>query len=430
MEYDNKQVIVKLKDGTEVEGIAIPKTEYSKDDILIVKRRDGYNVGVSKQRIKSIKVVGDVGARAGRAAKADPKQFKGGPGVGLLATGGTIASRVDYVTGGVRASMSAEEILSAVPEAGDFATIDFKTLFNKLSEDMTPQDWVRIAKATAALLKKNEGVVVLHGTDTLHYTAAALSFMIDSGKPVVLTGAQRSSDRPSSDAFENILASLRTAQSRIGETVVCFHSGTSDGSFDVMRATRVRKMHTSARPAFKSINTPVLATIDTAGRLKKLADFAERNNRKKTTVDAKLEDKVALVKVFPGSDPAVLEWYAGQGYKGVVLEGTGLGHVPVNPSNGRGWIPAIRKVMEEEKLAVVMTSQAIYGRTHPYVYTNLRALSKEGVIFAGDILPETALVKLMWVLGHTNKTEEVAKLMRTDLRGELTPRTLQVNPEP
>ncbi|MBR9682001.1 MAG: Glu-tRNA(Gln) amidotransferase subunit GatD [Candidatus Altiarchaeota archaeon] len=426
MKYDNKQVLVTLKDGTIFEGIAIPTTESSSDGIIIVKRKDGYNVGIDKSKIKSVKVMGTVKTKVGKAQKSTLK-FKGGPKVGLLATGGTIASRVDYTTGGVTASMSAEEILSAVPEVRNFATLDFKNLFNKLSEDMTPKDWVAMAKATVKLLEKNEGVVIFHGTDTLHYTAAALSFAIDSGKPIVITGAQRSSDRPSSDAFENIMASLRAAQSKVGETMVCFHSATGDGTYDLMRGTRVRKMHTSGRAAFKSINTPVLATITTKGELKPVSKFAKRDNKKATTLDARFEDKVALVKVFPGSDPAILEWYAKERYKGVVLEGTGLGHVPVSPSNEKSWIPIIKKVGKE--MAIVMTSQTIYGRTHPHVYTNLRTLSREGVIFVGDMLPETALVKLMWVLGHTNKPTEVTKLMQTNLKGEINSRTIDVDPK-
>ncbi|HDR53202.1 MAG TPA: Glu-tRNA(Gln) amidotransferase subunit GatD [archaeon] len=433
MVYDNQQVEIRMKDGRRLEGVALPSTDFSDKSILIVKLKNGYNVGLSRkdilrvERRGRVEGIGRMGG-VGNMLKGKPSTgTRDVPPVGVLGTGGTVASRVDYVTGGVRASMTAEEILAFVPEVAEFADIKFVNLFSKLSEDMCPQDWPEIVRATARLLRQTEGVVVLHGTDTLHYTAAALAFMLTTSKPVVLTGAQRSSDRPSTDAFLNIQCGLRTALSDLGEPVVCFHSSTSDGTCDLMRATRTRKMHTSARAAFRSINTPVLARMDRGGKLEKLADYLLRSKGPaKVKVDVRLEPEVALVKVHPGADPRILKWYAQRGYKGVVLEGTGLGHVPVSPSNGRSWMPVIQKLAGE--MAVVMTSQTIYGRTHPFVYTNLRELSQAGVIFAGDTLPETAMVKLMWVLGHTQKLEKVARQMQTNIKGELNPRTLEISP--
>lgn len=416
---DVKRARVEMEDGREFEGFIIPETEASADDILLLKLDNGYNVGLSKKKIKKKEII------EGEAPiqKVPRAQVKGrGPTVSVVGTGGTIASRVDYFTGGVKASMDTDEILAAVPEAAQHAQLRFTNLFNKLSEDMVPQNWADIAAEVHSQLSDSEGVVVLHGTDTMHYTASALSFMLETPKPVVLTGAQRSSDRPSTDAFQNILCSLHTAQANLGEVVVCFHAGTSDDYNHVLRGNRSRKMHTSARSAFKSINCPPLARVWPGGKWEDLAGHSARGEGEAELQNA-FEPKVALVKVFPGSDPSVLDYYASEGYKGIVLEGTGLGHVPVDPDNGRGWLPTIRELRDD--LAIVVTSQALYGRTHRHVYTNLRKLSRLGAVFVGDMLPETAYTKLVWALGNFDMAK-VPDIMKKNLHGELSPRTLQI----
>jgi glutamyl-tRNA(Gln) amidotransferase subunit D len=330
---------------------------------------------------------------------------------------------VDYLTGGVKASMTAGEIFGAVPEAAGLADLKFTNLMNKLSEDMVPKNWAAIAAGVHKLLRNSEGVVVLHGTDTMHYTASALSFMLDTPKPVVLTGAQRSSDRPSSDAYMNVLCSINTAKSDVGEVVVCFHASTSDDFCHVIRGNRAFKGHSSARWAFRSINVPPLARVWPDGKFEKLSDYTERKKGKGKLLN-KVEPRVALVKVFPGASPDVLNHYASKGYKGIVIEGTGLGHVPVNPDGGRGWIPTIKELRDD--MLFVVTSQTLWGRTHKHVYTNLRKLSRLGVLFVGDMIPETAYTKLVWALGNFSR-ETAGKIMKKNVRGELSARTTLVN---
>ncbi|MBR9689454.1 MAG: Glu-tRNA(Gln) amidotransferase subunit GatD [Candidatus Altiarchaeota archaeon] len=416
---ETRRIRVLMKDGRRFEGLVLPKTDYSSDDILIIKLNNGYNIGITEKNI----VKKDYLKETTSMKKIKALHIKGkGPLISVIGTGGTISSRVDYVTGGVKASMSADEIIASVPEVANYAQIEFVEVMRKLSEDMTPKNWSEIAQSIYHALKKSEGAVVFHGTDTMHYTASAISFMIDTIKPIVFTGAQRSSDRPSTDAFVNALCSVHAAKSNIAESVICFHSETSDSINHIIRGNRARKIHTSARPAFKSINYPPLAKVWPDGKFEKTADYIERGDGK-PRLRNKVEPKVALIKIFPGADPSILNWYASKGYKGIVLEGTGLGHVPVNPDNKKGWIPVIKEL--KDRIIFVATSQAINGRTHKNVYTNLRELSRLGVSFVGDMLPETAYTKLSWALGNFPKTE-VKKTMETNLKGEMSERTLRI----
>lgn len=417
-----KKVRVTMKDGRVFAGFVLPKTDFSHDDVILLKLENGYNVGLASKDIRKREFLKGKAPIMG----VPRTELKGrGPLVSVLGTGGTIASRVDYLTGGVKASMTAAEIFGAMPEAAEHAQLRFTNLMSKLSEDMVPKNWAAIAAETHKLLKNSEGVVVLHGTDTMHYTASAVSFMLDTPKPVVFTGAQRSSDRPSSDAYGNVLASIQAAKSDIGEVVVCLHASMSDSYNYVIRGNRALKAHSSARWAFKSVNYPPLAKVWPDGKLEKVGEYFPRR-KGGSKLENKFEPRVALVKVFPGASPDVLRHYASLGYKGIVLEGTGLGHVPVNPDNNRSWIPVIKEL--EDDMVFVVTSQTCSGRTHKNVYTNLRKLSRLGVLFGGDMLPETAYTKLVWALGNFSKNT-TRKIMETNVRGELNARTTLANYE-
>ncbi len=411
-----RRLRVTLKDGRVFEGYALPRTEFSSEDILVLKLGSGYNVGLSRKDIAKQEVLGEHSPSPPKPLPAGGR----GPPVTLIGTGGTISSRVDYVTGGVEASMSAGEIVALVPEVAEEAELKFVDAMRKLSEDMVPSNWSKIAREAYRALKNSEGVVILHGTDTMHYSASAISFMIDTTKPIVFTGAQRSSDRPSTDATLNILASVRAAKGPVAESTICFHEGMGDSSAILIRGNRARKMHTSARAAFHSINYPPLARLGADGSVEELAEFFPRRDGE-PELRAKVENRVAIVRTFPGSDPDVLRYYRDRGYRGVVIEGTGLGHVPVSPDGGKGWLPVVEEVLDD--MVVAVTSQAIYGRTHRYVYTNLRKLSRLGVLMVEDMLTETAFTKLCWLLANFPR-EEVEKLMAQNLRGELSSRTL------
>jgi len=322
---------------------------------------------------------------------------------------------------------SPEEILSTTPELGNI--IDLKNThrpFTVASEDLTFREWQKMAKLIAKELNSgNRGVVVTHGTDTLHYSAAAVSFMLRGlSKPVAFVGAQRSPDRGSFDGSMNLIcASHFTGYSDIGEVCLVMHGTSNDNFCLINRGTRVRKLHTSRRDAFQPVNEKPLARIWKNGRIEKTGVEYTKFEDKKVVPDVKWEPKVALIKAFPNSDPAIIDWYASKRYKGLVIEGFGLGHVPTSTlRRGDSWLPHIKNAIKRG-VNIVMTSQTIFGRVHPYVYRNLRLVSEAGVIYGEDILTEVALVKLSWVLGHTNKKEKIKEMMLTPFAREINPRT-------
>jgi len=345
------------------------------------------------------------------------------PKVALIMTGGTIISRVDYRTGGVYALERPEELLTNIPELKNIVFIDdIKVPFKKMSEDLNYKDWQALAELVAKELNKNEGVIITHGTDTLHYTSAALSFMLKNlSKPVVLVGSQRSSDRGSSDAFMNLICSAYAAVSNIAEVGVCMHGSTDDQYCYFIRGTKVRKLHTTRRDAFRSINEMPLAKFWPDGKIDILNKNHKTRKDGKVLADVKFEPKVALLKAYPGSEPEILEILAKKGYRGFVIEGTGMGHVPTEAE--KSWIPVIKKLIKDG-IPVVIAPQTLYGRINTDVYTNLRVLYHEAkAIPAEDMLPEVAYVKLGWVLGHTKDLEEIRKMMLTNIAGEITARS-------
>ncbi|AMM54794.1 Glu-tRNA(Gln) amidotransferase subunit GatD [Pyrococcus kukulkanii] len=413
-----KVVKVEDDDKVEYEGLIMPPYELSEGDTLVIKLDNGYNVGIAVNKIVSIEVIERAKAKPEVHFRAELEPKPGLPSITILGTGGTIASRIDYETGAVYPAFTAEELAKAVPEIFEIANVKPKLLFNIFSEDMKPSHWVKIAHEVAKELNSGAyGVVVAHGTDTMGYTSAALSFMLrDLNKPVILVGAQRSSDRPSSDAAMNLICSVRMATSEVAEVMVVMHGETGDTYCLAHRGTKVRKMHTSRRDAFRSINDIPIAKIWSDGRIEFLRDDYRRRSEGDVWVDDKLEEKVALVKIYPGVSPEIIDFFVDRGYKGIVIEGTGLGHTP------NDMIPSIRRAVEEG-VAVCMTSQCLYGRVNMNVYATGRKLLKAGVIPCEDMLPETAYVKLMWVLGHTQDLNEVRNMMLTNYAGEITPYT-------
>lgn len=399
-------------------GLVMPPYELSEGETLTLKLDNGYNIGISVDQIVEIRILEKAKPKEFKEFKGIIKKKENLPDVTILGTGGTIASKIDYKTGAVHPAFTAEELALAVPEIFEIANVTPKMILNIFSEDMKPEYWIKIAHEVAkALNNGEEGVVVGHGTDTMGYTAAALSFMLKGlGKPVILVGSQRSSDRPSSDAAINLICSVRMATADFGEVSVVMHGETGDTYCLAHRGTKVRKMHTSRRDAFRSINDVPIAKIWLDGKIEFLREDYRKRQESEVWVDDKIEDKVALVKVFPGMDSEIIDFFVDKGYKGIVLEGTGLGHTPT-------YIIDSIKRATEEGVAVCMTSQCLNGRVNLYVYSTGRKLLKAGVIPCEDMLPETAYVKLMWVLGHTEDLKGVKKLMLTNVAGELTPYT-------
>ncbi len=416
-----------LKPGTIVEvecggktytGTVMPRPELTGEGYLTLKLGSGYDIGLRESDIGSVKVLGEAEASPApkrRAVEPDPSKRT----VTILSTGGTIASRLDYRTGGVYASSNAEDLVSVVPELAGLANIRADSVMNVMSEDMNPTLWAKMGEAAAkALNGGSDGVVITHGTDTMGYSAAALSFMLGGlGKPVVLTGAQKSSDRGSTDAILNLLCSVTFAGSDYAGVYVVMHAGGGDDCCYAHLGTKVRKMHTTRRDAFRSINAAPAARVYQDGRVEALGGGLRPRTGGTVKADSGFQEKVALVKVYPGFDPGVFEYHLGRGVRGVVIEGTALGHVPT-PA-----IPAIEKLLGAGVL-VAMTTQSLYGRVNPYVYSNLRELSSRGVVYCEDMLPETAYVKLMWALGKADGVDEAKALMLESVAGEITDRSV------
>ncbi len=419
-----------VRGGEVYEGILMPRYALAGKQIIVVKLDNGYNVGVKWEpgvRVERAEKPRQ-GARRGMLSAEvvfpPPRMAEDKPPISIISTGGTIASRVEYETGAVRPAISSEDLVHIVPEITETARIEADILYSIFSEDMTPKHWEGIVEAVAEKFRKGaRGVVVTHGTDTMGYTAAALSFAFRSlPGPVALVGSQRSSDRPSSDAAFNLRAAvLVAAQAPFAEAVVVMHGETGDTYALAHRGTKVRKMHTSRRDAFQSINAPPLARVYPDEQRIEIIDGRYREPGE-LEVENGFDDKVALVKMYPGITGEVIDMFVDKGYHGLVLEGTGLGHFP------NSTVKAIERAVEEG-LAVVMTSQCLFGRVNMNVYSTGRRLLAAGVIPGDDMLPETAYVKLSWILARTRDPGEVRRLMLTNLAGEMNPRhTLELYP--
>lgn len=407
------------KNGEAYEGILIPRTEYGDEKHVVIKLTSGYNIGIQITPTTQIEKVG-VGVKPTFVAPPLPQQRSNLPKVSIISTGGTIASRVDYRTGGVRPALSASDLYSVVPELSEIARIDAEILFSLFSENITPKHWVKIAKTAARVIENGAaGVVIAHGTDTLGYTAAALSFALQNlSVPVIMVASQRSADRPSSDAATNLIGAVKAAaKAPFAEVVAAMHKTVSDKTIVFHRGTKVRKCHTSRRDTFQSVNASPLGKIDNGEFSMLVKKFNKRNPSRKLVLKHNFDEKVALVKFYPGLDSKFIDWYVNNDYKGIVLEGTGLGHV------GNYCSSAIKNAILND-VVVAMTSQCIWGRVNMNVYNQGRDLLALGVIPLEDMVPETALVKLMWIFGQTKDVDEAKRLLLANIANEFSPRTL------
>ena len=400
--------------GKSYKGVLMPHHEFSGEDIVILKVKSGYNIGIRIDESAEIEVVSKPVERVKPESAEETKE--GLKTIVLIGTGGTIASYVDYRTGAVHPALSTSDMINAVPEIKEVANLRAKVLFSIFSENMTVPHWQKLAEAIAEELDGGaDAVIVPHGTDTMGYTASAVSFMLgEVSKPVVFVGAQRSSDRPSSDASCNLMAAAKfcVEGGRAGVFVV-MHDGPGDDSFAVHCGTRVRKMHTSRRDAFKSINVPPVAHVDKDGKI-------VFNTPGRAVSDAKVEARsamctdVVLLQFYPGMDPALFHDVVMKS-KGVVIAGSGLGHVNSN------MVPLIKEATDAG-IIVVVTSQCLNGRTNLNVYNTGRDMLAAGAITVWDMLPETAYTKLMWALANTSSVEAAKVVMQTPLAGEMSDR--------
>ena len=411
------QVIARTTRG-DFEGLVLPRSETSDADHLVLKLISGYNVGLRHDTISSLEKLGYKEAHY----KIPEKEFPVNPQlprVKLLGTGGTIASRLDYRTGAVIPAFSPGELYGSVPELADICNLQTEKLFGVFSENMGPEQYVVLAeRAGEAIAEGYAGIVIGHGTDTMHHTAAALSFMVQRpAVPIVMVGSQRSSDRPSSDAAQNLInATWAAARGPIAEVLICMFGPTSDRYNLLHRGTRVRKMHSSYRSTFRTIGDIPLAMVE-QGKITPIKDdFLPRRDDGKSDVHAVFEERVSLLYYYPGMHADILDSLIDRGYKGIVIAGTGLGHV------NRKTYPALERA-RDEGVQIYMTLQTLWGFVQMHVYETGREILGLGVIPLGNMLPEVGYIKLGWALGmYPDDPAAVRRLMTTNIAGETTER--------
>jgi glutamyl-tRNA(Gln) amidotransferase subunit D len=399
------------------EGTVLPRAENDDDQHIVMKIITGYNVGID---ITTITRMTETGYKKANY-KIPEKEFpitKGLPKVKLFGTGGTIASRLDYRTGAVIPAFSPGELYGAVPELADICNLETEKVFAVFSENMGPKQYVALAKAIGREIERGvDGIVIGHGTDTLHHTGAALTFMVqNSPVPIVLVGSQRSSDRPSSDAALNLMHAMYAAgHSDIAEVMVCMFGPTSDDYGLLHKGTRVRKMHSSYRSTFRTIGDTPLAMVDRKSFTPIKKEYNHRRQDKDVKILPYFSDKVTILYYYPAMKPDVLDAMVDAGYKGIIFMGTGLGHV------NKELYPAIERAYKKG-VHMFMTLQTLWGYVHMFVYDTGRDMMARGIVPAGNMLPEVAYIKLGWVLGQTDDPEEVKRMMLTPINDEITPR--------
>jgi len=399
----------------EFKGIILPRSEHDDHEHLVLKLATGYNIGVAVDTIIDMKEYGYKEAHY----KIPEKEFPTSPEkpyVKLLGTGGTIASRLDYRTGAVIPAFSPGELYGAVPELADICNLSTEKLFGVFSENMGPEQYKALAVAIGREIEKGvDGIVIGHGTDTMHHTAAALTYMVqDSPVPIVMVGSQRSSDRPSSDAALNLIhATTAAATSDIAEVMVCMFGPTSDEYGLLHQGTRVRKMHSSYRSTFRTIGDIPLAMVDREKVTPLKKNYNPRRKDRNVRIAPNFEERVAMLYYYPNMHPDMIDSLVDNGYKGIVIAGTGLGHV------NKPLYPAIERATKAG-VALYMTVQTLWGFVHMFVYETGRDMVSKGVIPADNMLPEVAYIKLGWALGQTKDLEKVKEIMLTPICSDIT----------
>jgi len=398
-------------------GTILPRSENDDDTHIVLKIPTGYNIGIDTSTVINMKETGYKKANY----KIPEKEFpytEGLPKVKLIGTGGTIASRLDYRTGAVIPAFSPGELYGAVPELADICNLTTEKVFAVFSENMGPEQYKKLAIAIGKEIENGiDGIVIGHGTDTLHYTSAALTFMVQNSPiPIVLVGSQRSSDRPSSDAALNLMhATTAAGHGDIAEVMVCMYGPTSDEYGFLHRGTRVRKMHSSYRSTFRTIGDTPLATVTREGVKPIKSIYNPRRKDRNVKILPYFEEKVGMLYYYTNMNPDMIDSMVDNGYKGIIIIGTGLGHV------NKPIYPAIERATKKG-VAIYMTLQTLWGYVHMFVYDTGRDLMAKGIIPAENMLPETAYIKLGWALGQTNDLEKVREIMLTPINDEITPR--------
>ncbi len=332
------------------------------------------------------------------------------PSIFIIGCGGTISAA--YKSYGVwkPGEMTEAEILKYVPHLGQIADIRAMDLFRDDSSNMQPENWCTLAQTIFLNINDYDGIVVTHGTDTLHYSASAISFIIQKlNKPIVFTGSQFALSQVGSDGRRNVFDSMRVAsEADLAESVIVFNG-------KIIRGNRAKKFREMEFDAFDSVGMGPLGRVENSIFLD--GEQIRKWKAKKPELLNKIEPNVSLIKLHPGFRPEIIETMIDNGVRGFVLEGYGAGNVP---TGGRSVIPLIERAVNSG-IPVVITTQCTLGTSWVYIYDVGRKALDAGGIPGFDLLSETALVKLMWVLGQTKKMEKVKEMMHKNYSGEITP---------
>ena len=403
---------VKILADITYSGIIMPRYEHSDDKHIVLKLKSGYNVGLEISKIEKIEKNKSIEKIAEKSEKNEKNEKL--PNILLLSTGGTIASKVDYRTGAVTPVLTAEELNSSVPELAKIANIETKVLFSEYSENIIPEHWLKIAEEIKKYSESDySGIIIAHGTDTMHYTSSYLSFSLAGfPTPIALVGSQRSSDRASSDAALNLIGATKfLTECKTNGIYIVMHQDENDETIACHIGTRVRKNHTSKRGAFQTVgdNPAFLITNNEVHNNMKVDFFTSKGFEPKITIN----EKVALVKYHPGYDPSLLENIIDSNYKAIIFEGTGLGHI------GKNMYPTIKKA-SQKGIFMGMTSQCIDGRVRMTVYESGRDLLDLGIVPLENMIPEIALVKAMWITGNIENHDEIKKNMLNKVASEFS----------
>ncbi|MFB5636553.1 MAG: Glu-tRNA(Gln) amidotransferase subunit GatD [Nitrosopumilus sp.] len=403
---------VKILADITYSGIIMPRYEHGDDKHIVLKLKSGYNIGLEITKIEKIEKNPSLEKIIEKNERVEKDKTL--PNILLLSTGGTIASKIDYRTGAVTPILTAEELNSSVPELAKIANIDTKVLFSEYSENIMPEHWLKIAETIKEYSKSEySGIIIAHGTDTMHYTSSYLSFSLSGFPiPIALVGSQRSSDRASSDAALNLIGATKfLTECKTNGIYVVMHQDENDETIACHIGTRVRKNHTSKRGAFQTVgDDPAFLIVNNEIYKNMKEDFFTTTEFKPKI---KINEKVALVKYHPGYNPSLLKNIIDSNYKAIIFEGTGLGHIGKN-------MYSVVKIANEKGIFMGMTSQCIDGRIRMTVYESGRDLLDLGIIPLENMIPEVALVKAMWVTGNTENLDEIKEIMLNRIASEFS----------
>lgn len=419
---------MKFKEGDYVEIITpsekLNATIVKKGEEIIVKLDNGYNMGIKKKDIKHINIIKKSKLR--KSSKSKIQEDQNLKKISILHTGGTIASKVDYRTGAVYSSFNPEDIIFLAPELKEIANFNSRLISNMWSDDLRFKHFSLLAKEIEKEIKKGvQGIIIGIGTDNLAVASAALSFIIEETPiPIILVGSQRSSDRSSSDAAVNLVcASKFIANTDFADVAVCMHDSMSDDVCAIFPPCKTKKLHSSRRDAFKAVNDSPIAFVSYKGDEITFNKSHYNKRSIKFISKPKMEEKVGIIKIHINMFST--EFKAFKGYKGLVIEGTGLGHMPLDVIDRYTKEHAkIKKALQDlikSGTIIVMTTNCLFGKVNMHVYSKGIDLLKIGVISGGDMLPETAMAKLSWLLGNYKK-DKVKDLISKNLRGEINDR--------